>query len=404
MTYSLACTGTVLTWHLSDEVGSIIKTVADRGYQVVSASGQDEALTAVLKTLPDMLLISLQASGEDGYALCQTLRSLEVTQLLPIVFIGTRSEQSELVKVLRCGGSDYIQMPMETEESWLRLSRHLHTAQMMRRMRIEKASLNKMVSAYDRMIQRQEAIRETLAEENRNLQRLAFVDGLTQVANRHSFNQTIVQLWKAAYQQGQPVSLLMCDIDYFKRYNDSYGHLKGDRCLHSVAQAIARGAHRQGDYVARYGGEEFAVLLPSTDSAGAQQVAKAIQQEVLGEQIPHRASLVKLHVSLSMGICTLTPDRPDTSHEVLIHGADEALYTAKLRGRNLAVANTCGGLVSVTPVAKSSATHHPLEADTRWSSTLPQAAGRVKSLSESHKLKTLRLIANGKIANGKTAR
>ena len=152
---------------------------------------------------------------------------------------------------------------MDAEESWLRISRHLHTAQVMRQLQVEKASLNKMVSAYDQMIQRQEAIRETLAEENRNLQRLAYVDGLTQVANRYSFNQTIVRLWKDAYQQGQPVSLLLCDIDYFKRYNDTYGHLQGDRCLHSVAQAIVRGAHRQEDYVARYGGEEFAVLLPS---------------------------------------------------------------------------------------------------------------------------------------------
>ena len=188
------------------------------------------------------------------------------------MLLGSRSEESELVKSLRCGGSDYVQLPMNKEESWLRLNRHLYTGQVVRRLQIEKETLNKRMSAYDQIIRRQEAIQATLAEENRNLQRLAFVDGLTQVANRRGFNQTIAQLWQRAYQLEQPVSLLLCDIDYFKRYNDTYGHPTGDTCLYSVAQAIVKGAHRQGDYVARYGGEEFAVLLPATDLAGAQQV------------------------------------------------------------------------------------------------------------------------------------
>ena len=401
MSYSLDSTGTILAWHASDNIEPLLSTVIGEGYTVTAAIGQEDVLAATLQTLPDMLLISLQASGEEGYALCRVLRSLEITRLLPIVFVGTRCEQSELVNVLRCGGSDYVQLPMDAEESWLRISRHLHTAQVMRQLQVEKASLNKMVSAYDQMIQRQEAIRETLAEENRNLQRLAYVDGLTQVANRYSFNQTIVRLWKDAYQQGQPVSLLLCDIDYFKRYNDTYGHLQGDRCLHSVAQAIVRGAHRQEDYVARYGGEEFAVLLPSTDLAGAQQVAKAVQQEVMSEQIPHRASLVQPQVSLSIGICTLTPDSLDMSHEVLIHGADEALYTAKLRGRNLAVANTHSGLVSIAPAAKSASTRYSLSTDACQRNELLQLATGSKSTgfgstgSKLHQMRNL-LILNSR--------
>ncbi len=112
---------------------------------------------------------------------------------------------------------------------------------------------------------------------------------------------------------------------------------------------MVRGAHRHSDQVARYGGEEFAILLPATDAKGAQQVALAVQSELTRAQVPHQASLVNSHVTLSIGICTLRPDSSQHNHDVLIHGADEALYTAKLRGRNRAVVNSADGLVSIAP-------------------------------------------------------
>ncbi len=186
---------------------------------------------------------------------------------------------------------------------------------------------------------------------------MAFTDGLTQVANRRSFNQKLPQLWQEAKEHNQPISLLLCDIDYFKRYNDTYGHLGGDVCLQAVAAALVKGTHRYGDQVARYGGEEFAILLPATDSQGAQQVALAVQSALTQAQLPHASSLVKPYVSLSIGICTLEPANYPASYvsslqqdyEVLIYGADEALYTAKLRGRDRAVVNSPNGLVTILP-------------------------------------------------------
>ena len=390
MTYSSASASTILIWSASNEVEPLVEMLTNKGCQVIFADSKDAATESAIRYAPDILLVSLQTSGPLGYELCRLLRSLEATSLLPIVFVGARNEQPELIKVLRCGGSDYLQMPVDEEESWLRLSRHLSTVQVMRRLQTEKEKLNKQVSAYDQMIQRQEAIRESLAEENRNLQRLAFLDGLTQVANRRSFNQTIAQLWQDAYRLAEPLSLLLCDIDCFKRYNDTYGHPAGDCCLHGVAQAIVKGAHRQGDYVARYGGEEFAVLLPSTPTAGAQQVADAVQKEVAKANIAHRTSLVESRVSLSIGICTLVPDSLKTPHEVLVHGADEALYTAKLRGRNMAVANTRSGLVSVVGSAKAIETGSLSGTDQDWQ----RALMRSYVSSESEKLKTLLTVRN----------
>ena len=198
------------------------------------------------------------------------------------------------------------------------------------------------------MLEQQEQLKVSLAKENQALQRLAFVDGLTQVANRRSFNQSIAELWKEAMQKRQPLSLLLCDIDYFKRYNDTYGHVEGDRCLQAVAAALLRGAHRFQDHVARYGGEEFAILLPATDLEGAQKVAFTIQSEMLQMQMAHDSSLVAPWVTLSVGICTMVPDRENQQPcESLIHGSDEAMYTAKLRGRNRSVVNTLTELVSI---------------------------------------------------------
>ncbi len=332
------------------------------GYGLTTCAKESEVLQAVLADVPDLLIIYLQTSGEQGYEFCKILRKLPRTQALPVVFVGTRAPFSELASALRCGGNEYLQLPLTDEECWLRLERHLRTVKLVRNLEAERASLHQEIWSYNHILQQQEAVQVSLARENQALQRLAFTDGLTQVANRSSFNERITQLWQQAQEQGQPVSLLLCDVDYFKRYNDTYGHLAGDACLQAVADALVRGAHRHSDQVARYGGEEFAILLPGTDSAGAQQVAIAVQSELARAQLPHASSLVKPHVSLSIGICTLTPslsaEESDAvaavsglpfGHEVLIHGADEALYTAKLRGRDRAVVNSAEGLISLVP-------------------------------------------------------
>jgi len=331
-----------------------MSVLEEHGYSVNVLKTESEVLQAVLESVPALLVIYLQTSGEQGYEFCRILRRLPRTSTLPVVFVGIRDQSSELVSALRCGGNEYLQLPVNREECWLRLERHLRTVKLVQSLEADMASLHQKVWSYNHILRQQEEQQISLAKENQALQRLAFTDGLTQLANRRSFNENIVRMWQQAKDNAQPISLLLCDIDYFKRYNDTYGHQAGDVCLQAVSDALVRGAHRRHDQVARYGGEEFAILLPATDSKGAQQVALAVQSELARAQVPHSASLVKQHVSLSIGVCTLEPVAgealtTDSEHEVLIHGADEALYTAKLRGRDRIVVNSPEGLISIVP-------------------------------------------------------
>jgi diguanylate cyclase (GGDEF)-like protein len=172
---------------------------------------------------------------------------------------------------------------------------------------------------------------------NAELEKLATTDGLTQIANRRIFDVVLAQEWKRLMRSQSPLSVILIDVDFFKRYNDTYGHQAGDECLKKIAQAIASVVKRQGDLVARYGGEEFVVVLPATDVPGAVRVAEEIQQAVEKANLEHRSSTVREIVSLSQGIATLIP-RLDTSPDELIAAADEALYYAKSRGRDRYVA------------------------------------------------------------------
>lgn len=172
------------------------------------------------------------------------------------------------------------------------------------------------------------------------LQLLASRDGLTGVANRRSFDEKLAMEWHRAAREGQPLSLLLTDVDYFKRYNDTYGHQEGDACLRAVAQAMAGNVHRPADLVARYGGEEFAVILPGTDLAGVAVMAERIRAAVEQLGLPHRASEIADHVTLSVGTVTAIPGA-DGNPGQLVSAADAALYRAKHAGRNRVAAGAC---------------------------------------------------------------
>ncbi|MTJ09836.1 diguanylate cyclase domain-containing protein [Anabaena sp. UHCC 0204] len=165
------------------------------------------------------------------------------------------------------------------------------------------------------------------------LQYLAHTDSLTQLANRRQFDQYITQEWWRLKREQKYLSLIMCDIDYFKPYNDCYGHPSGDVCLQKVAKILSEGIKRPADLVARYGGEEFAVILPDTNLEGAINVAQQIQQAITSFKIPHIQSPIEQYITLSMGVTSVIPNDNITSDD-LITAADKALYTAKSNGRN----------------------------------------------------------------------
>ncbi|AIE74247.1 MULTISPECIES: high salinity-induced biofilm formation responseregulaton Rre2 [unclassified Synechocystis] len=172
---------------------------------------------------------------------------------------------------------------------------------------------------------------------NQQLQLLANIDGLTHIANRRRFDEYLAQEWQRHYREQKPLTLLLVDIDYFKAYNDFYGHQQGDDCLQKVAQTLVSIAQRVTDLVARYGGEEFVVILPNTNQEDAMAIAQKMLQAIAGLEIPHQGSTISEYITISIGISTLVPTAGDTV-ERIISEADQALYRAKSQGRNQAIA------------------------------------------------------------------
>lgn len=168
---------------------------------------------------------------------------------------------------------------------------------------------------------------------NQELERLSFIDGLTQIANRRRFDEQLDTLWHLHVREQQPLTVMMCDIDYFKGYNDHYGHQKGDEALIAVAQAFRRVTSRSSDCVARYGGEEFGFIFPNTDANGAHILAQRIHAEVERLAIPHHTSNAASSVTISIGIVSLIPHHHNDA-EAVVALADNALYQAKANGRN----------------------------------------------------------------------
>lgn len=195
--------------------------------------------------------------------------------------------------------------------------------------------INHVICSFSDITERKHS-EDALQRANELLHRLATLDGLTQVANRRRFDAYLSQVWQMMLHLQAPLSLILGDIDYFKRYNDYYGHQQGDDCLRQVAQAINRVANRPEDLVARYGGEEFAVILPNVDYEEVYEVAHTIQRQIAYLEIDHQRSEVSPFVTLSLGVASLIP-HPDLAVERLIELADKALYKAKRQGRNCVV-------------------------------------------------------------------
>lgn len=171
------------------------------------------------------------------------------------------------------------------------------------------------------------------------LRNLSYQDGLTGIANRRRFDEKLEQEWRRTTREHQPISLVMIDIDFFKNYNDLYGHPAGDECLKKIAYVLMESVSRPGDIAARYGGEEFAVILPNTSPPGARKLAEQIRAQVEAMELPHANSVTSPWVTVSAGVATRIPTS-DEDFTTLLEGADRALYLAKQQGRNRVIVDS----------------------------------------------------------------
>ncbi len=281
------------------------QAMEQEGYQVVEALNGESCVAIFSRLRPDIVLLDAIMPIMDGFTCCTRIQQLQGTTPTPVLIITGLEDQDSVDQAFAAGAVDYITKP-------------IHWAVLRQRVR--------------RLIQ-QVRLYEQLEQANFELQRLATVDGLTQVANRRRFDEYLDDEWQRMMREKLPLSLILCDIDCFKSYNDTYGHQAGDDCLRQVARIIQRAAKRAIDLPARYGGEEFAVILPNTEQSGATQVAHDIQAGIEELEIAHVNSEVTPIVTVSLGVATTIPSQGN-SPEKLIMAADKALYQAKAEGRD----------------------------------------------------------------------
>jgi diguanylate cyclase (GGDEF)-like protein len=302
-----------------DNVRSLSLLLRDSGYSVRKATSGEMALETIQIAKPDLVLLDVRMPEMDGYEVCEQLKANPETCDIPIIFLSASNDTDDKVQAFAVGGADYVTKPFQAEEV---LARVRHQITILRQ--------QQQLAAQNTQLQQ---IKTDLQRANLELQRIASTDGLTQIANRRCFDEVLEQEWKRLRRDQQPLSLILCDIDYFKHYNDRYGHLAGDACLRQVAQTISECVKRPADKVARYGGEEFAIILPNINQAEAATIARAVQARIHSLQIPHAGSASADHITLSFGIACLVPAL-DSSCHALIAAADGALYQAKAAGRN----------------------------------------------------------------------
>ncbi len=282
-------------------IDAMVHLLGTRYKTVVALNGEQAFKRLEYAPLPDLILLDVMMPGMDGYTVCRLIKENPATRHIPVIFITGKAEEQDEARGFQAGAVDYITKPFSPIIGMARVNTHIE-----------------------------------LKRRGDMLEKLAGLDGLTGIPNRRSFDCYLETEWKRASRHKHDLSLILIDIDYFKRFNDHYGHTRGDDTLKRVSTVITQCAYRPDDLAARYGGEEFACILSQTDEAGALLVARRILDGIRELHVPHSASQVADHVTVSIGVASITPSSMSTPTD-LVDQADNALYTAKREGRNRVV-------------------------------------------------------------------
>jgi diguanylate cyclase (GGDEF)-like protein len=290
----------------------ILHKILQGDYDVFFAKNGRDGLKVVHREMPDLILLDIMMPEMDGYQVCSLLKGDPQTARIPVIFITAMGSEEDETKGLDCGAIDYLTKPISPPIVRARVRNHLEL----------KRSRDML-----------EALGMELTYKNQELIKLAREDGLTGLANRRHFDEILEAEIKRACRTGQFLSLIMCDVDFFKRYNDHYGHLAGDKCLQMIGATLLSTFMRAGDVTARYGGEEFAVILPDTAPDKAEQLAERLRQKMIAQAVPHAFSDALEFITFSIGVVGAQATR-ERNAEWFIGAADQALYRSKENGRN----------------------------------------------------------------------
>jgi diguanylate cyclase (GGDEF)-like protein len=284
----------------------LLAEILGEDYEVLIATGGQRALELAHRTnqRPDLILLDIMMPGMSGFETCRQLKESDATRDIPIIFVTAKDGQEDEARGLSLGAVDYITKPFHLSIVVARVRNHI-----------------------------------TLKLKSDRLERHANLDGLTDIANRRRFDETLGKEWLRAIRDERELGLILMDVDCFKQFNDQYGHGEGDECLRRLARALQGALSRPGDLLARYGGEEFAVILPDTGEEGVRNIGLRLLGAVSGLRIPHRGNTTAGCVTLSIGCATTRPDREKNPRQ-LIDSADALLYQAKEAGRNCMRAGT----------------------------------------------------------------
>ncbi len=265
----------------------------------------------------DLVLLDILMPEIDGIKACRRIKEEPRLRDVPVIMVTATSSELNLEKAFEAGAMDFINKPFRDVELLTRVRSALRLKQ-----------------EIDRRKQRE----SELTQANAELLKLSCQDGLTGVANRRHFDETMEMEWRRAIRNEKPISLLMIDIDFFKNYNDHFGHVPGDECLKMVSETLELSLKRPADFVTRYGGEEFAVILPETDLPGAGKLGEEMRRAVEAKGMQHPRSVTAPVVTISVGAACFKPQRGESTNMMnLIAMADGALLEAKRTGRNRVV-------------------------------------------------------------------
>ncbi len=283
-----------------------LKVLADllKGeYSPVLARSGDQALKhAFGDSPPDLILLDVVMPDMGGYEVIKRLKNNDTTKNIPVIFVTALNSVEDEENGLILGAVDYITKPFSPPTIKMRVRNHLR-----------------------------------IVHQYKLLDQLAYLDGLTEISNRRRFEDIFQREWPRSARNQTPFSVAMVDVDFFKQYNDNYGHAMGDIALQKIAKTLENSLKRPADLIARYGGEEFVMMLPETDADAARIVAERSLAKVNDLDIPHHYSQVAEHISVSIGLATICGN-DDIPPETLLKTADKNLYLAKQSGRNRVVA------------------------------------------------------------------